>query len=89
MASPHAVGVGRPLIVSEWGHPDGGKNVGSADDEAENLGSSSAGTTPDHASANPPTIDYTIVGERYVVCNATCTGTADFNSIWARASWTP
>ena len=40
-------------------------------------------TATDHACPNPPVIDYTIPGrDRPASFNATCTGTADFNSIW-------
>ena len=80
MASPHAVGVAA-LIVSEWGHPDGGKKTGAADDEAEGRGEDPRGDG--HGSCVPESADdhYMNVG-RPASFDATCTGTADFNSIW-------
>ena len=80
MASPHAVGVAA-LIVSEWGHPDGGKKSGQLTMKPKNVEKILERTATDHACPVPPTIDYTIVG-RPAAFNATCTGTTEFNSIW-------
>jgi subtilisin family serine protease len=80
MASPHAVGVAA-LIVSQYGHPDGGKKTGQLTLKPKDVEKKLESSATDHACPNPPTIDYTIVG-RPAEFNATCTGTADFNSIW-------
>ena len=81
MASPHAAGVAA-LIVSEWGHPDGGKKSGQLTMQPKNVEKILERTATDHACPAPPTIDYTIVGGWPASFNATCTGTTEFNSIW-------
>jgi subtilisin family serine protease len=71
MASPHAVGVAA-LILSKWDgiDPDGVEEI--LED-----------TATDHPCPDPPLLDYTIPGrDRDASWNATCTGTAEFNSIW-------
>jgi hypothetical protein len=80
MASPHAVGVAA-LIVSEFGHHDGGPGgLGMDPDEVENV---LTRTATDHPCADRPLLDYTIPGrDRPADYNATCTGTTEFNSIW-------
>ena len=80
MAAPHAVGVAA-LIVSQWGHPDGGKKSGQLTMKPKSVEKILERTATDHACPDPPTIDYTIVG-RPAEFNATCTGTTEFNSIW-------
>ena len=80
MASPHAVGVAA-LIVSEWGHPDHGKKSGQLTMKPKEVEKILEATATDHACPTPPTLDYTNVG-RDPSFTATCTGTADFNSIW-------
>jgi lantibiotic leader peptide-processing serine protease len=80
MASPHAVGVAA-LIVSQFGHPDGGRKRGQLTLKPKDVEKKLESSATDHACPSPPTIDYTIVG-RPAEFNATCTGTPDFNSIW-------
>jgi lantibiotic leader peptide-processing serine protease len=80
MASPHAVGVAA-LIVSQYGHPDGGRKRGQLTLKPKDVEKKLESSATDHACPDPPTIDYTIVG-RPAEFNATCTGTPDFNSIW-------
>ncbi len=80
MASPHAVGVAA-LIVSQFGHPDGGMKRGQLTLKPKDVEKKLESSATDHACPSPPTIDYTIVG-RPAEFNATCTGTPDFNSIW-------
>ena len=80
MASPHAVGVAA-LIVSQYGHPDGGRKRGQLTLKPKDVEKKLESSAADHACPVPPTIDYTIVG-RPAEFNATCTGTPDFNSIW-------
>ena len=80
MASPHAVGVAA-LIVSEWGHPDGGKKTGQLTMKPKDVEKILEATATDHACPDPPTISYVNVG-RPASWDATCTGTPDFNSIW-------
>jgi len=81
MASPHAVGVAA-LIVSQFGHPDGGKKgqLGMSPKDVEKI---LTRTATDHACPVPALIDYTIPGrDRPAEFNALCTGNARFNSIW-------
>ena len=80
MASPHAVGVAA-LIVSQWGHPEGGKKSGQLGMSPDVVEKILERTATDHACPDPPTISYENVG-RPAEFNATCTGTTEFNSIW-------
>jgi lantibiotic leader peptide-processing serine protease len=80
MASPHAVGVAA-LIVSQYGHPDGGRKRGQLTLKPKDVEKKLESSATDHACPDPTTSDYPTVG-RPAEFNATCTGTPDFNSIW-------
>ena len=80
MASPHAVGVAA-LIVSQYGHPDGGKKSGQLTMKPKDVAKKLEKSATDTPCPVPPTVDYTVVG-RPAEFNATCTGTADRNSFY-------
>jgi subtilisin family serine protease len=80
MASPHAVGVAA-LIVSQWGHHAGGKPKGQLTMNPDQVQKILERTATDHACPVPATISYANVG-RGPAYDATCTGNAEFNSIW-------
>jgi lantibiotic leader peptide-processing serine protease len=78
MASPHAVGVAA-LIVSEHGKKD--KELGGLTMEPVKVEKFMVRSATEHPCPDPPLLDYTPVG-RPASWNATCTGGAEFNSIW-------
>jgi hypothetical protein len=80
MASPHAVGVAA-LIVSQFGHPDGGKKSGQLAMNPKDVQKILTRTATDHACPSPPLISYTSVG-RDASFDALCIGSAARNSIW-------
>ena len=80
MAAPHAVGVAA-LIVSQYGHPDGGRKSGQLTLKPKDVEKKLENSATDHACPDPPTISYADVG-RPPAFDALCTGTTDFNSIW-------
>ncbi len=80
MASPHAVGVAA-LIVSQYGHPDGGKNSGQVTLKPKDVAKKLMSSATDHACPDPALITYTQVG-RPASYDALCEGTTKFNSIW-------
>jgi subtilisin family serine protease len=78
MASPHAVGVAA-LIVSEHGKKD--KDLDGLTMEPVKVEKFMVRSATEHPCPDPPLLDYTPVG-RPASWNATCTGGANFNSIW-------
>jgi subtilisin family serine protease len=78
MASPHAVGVAA-LIVSEHGRRD--KDLGGLTMEPVKVEKFMVRSATEHPCPANPVLDYTLVG-RPASWNATCTGGANFNSIW-------
>ncbi|GLW92806.1 S8 family serine peptidase [Actinokineospora globicatena] len=80
MASPHASGVAA-LIVSQYG--DYTRNgVSLSPDKVKRV---LEGTAAEIACPTPRTVDYTPIG-RPAEFNATCTGTASFNSFYGHGS---
>ena len=75
MASPHVAGV-VALIIEAHGTPDGGGGYDLAPDAVYSI---LTGTAAETACPDPALLDYTQEG-RPASWNATCTGTASFNS---------